>query len=157
MEEQVVRAQLAEALGWRGAHMSFDQAVKGFTLKLIGAKATGLVHSAWQLLYHLRITQWDILEFSRDPAHESPKWPDEYWPAVSQVPTMEMWEEAAGRFRADLKSMIALVRDTGNDLTAPIQHGQGQTLLREAILLIDHNAYHVGQLIDMRRLLGIAG
>jgi hypothetical protein len=157
MDESVLRAQLADSLGWRGAHMSFDQAVKGFPQKLIGARVPGLVHTAWQVVTHLRITQWDILEFARDPAHESPKWPEGYWPAEDESPSAAMWEDAIGRFRSDLKSMIALVRDAKNDLTVPIPHGQGQTLLREAILLIDHNAYHVGQLVDLRRLLGITG
>jgi hypothetical protein len=157
MDESVLRAQLADALGWRGAHMSFDQAVKGFPPKLFGAPVPGLAHTAWQLLYHLRVTQWDILEFVRDPKHQSPQWPQGYWPANADSPSPEAWEDAVARFRADLKSMMALVRDTAHDLFAPIPHGQGQTLLREAILVIDHNSYHVGQLVDMRRLLGIMG
>jgi hypothetical protein len=156
MDENALRAQLAEALAWRGAHLSFDQAVKGFPAALIGARVPGLAHSAWQLVSHLRLTQWDILEFSRDPAHKSPQWPEGYWPADDVQPSPALWDDAVGKFRADLKSMIELVNSRGNDLFAPIPHGQGQTLFREAILLIDHNSYHVGQVVDLRRLLGIA-
>ena len=157
MDENALRAQLADSLGWRGAHMSFDQAVKGFPPKLIGARVPGLVNSAWQLVSHLRITQWDILEFSRDPGHKSPEWPAGYWPPDAEQPSAAQWDDAVRMFRADLKSMIELVRDSKNDLFTPFPHGQGQTLLREAILVIDHNSYHVGQVVDLRRLLGIAG
>jgi hypothetical protein len=157
MDESAVRAHLAKALDWRGAHMSFDQAVKGFPKELMGTRVPGLAHTAWQILYHLRITQWDILEFVRDPAHESPQWPEGYWPPDGEQPSPEQWADAVGSFQADLKAMIELVRDPRNDLLAPIPHGEGQSLLREALLVIDHNSYHVGQLVDLRRLLGIAG
>jgi hypothetical protein len=157
MDENALRAQLADSLGWRGAHMSFDQAVKGFPPKLIGARVPGLAHSAWQLVSHLRITQWDILEFSRDPGHVSPQWPEGYWPPDGEQPSAAQWDDALRTFRADLAAMIGLVGDGKNDLFTPFPHGQGQTLLREAILVIDHNSYHVGQLVDLRRLLEIAG
>jgi hypothetical protein len=156
MDDSKVREQLVYSLRGKGAHMSFDQAVKGLPLAVVGKRVPGLAHTAWQLVYHLWITQWDILEFSRDPAHTSPAWPAEYWPAKDAPASEGAWNETVEKFRADLAAMIELVRDGGSDLLAPFPHGEGQTLLREAILLIDHNSYHVGQLVDMRRLLGIA-
>ncbi len=154
MDEKKLRAQLVYSLGGKGAHMSFDKAVKGFPASLAGKKVPHLAHTAWQLVYHLWIAQWDILEFSRDPAHESPAWPDGYWPAA-EPDRPAQWGETAAKFRSDLQAMIGLVQDETKDLLATFPHGQGQTLLREALLVIDHNAYHVGQLVDLRRLLGL--
>ena len=154
MDEKKLRAQLVYSLGGKGAHMSFDKAVKGFPSELAGKRVPHLAHTAWQQLYHLWIAQWDILEFSRGPSHESPKWPEGYWPAA-EPPSAAAWDETVTKFRQDVSGMIALVRDTSRDLLAPFPHGEGQTLLREALLVIDHNSYHVGQLVDLRRLLGI--
>jgi len=151
----VLRAQLADSLGWRGAHMSFDQAVKGFTRELVGTQVPGLAHTAWQIVHHIWFAQWDILEFVRNPSYESPKWPDGYWPPEGEPRPFSRWEETLGKFRSDLKAMIDLVKDPKNDLFVPIAHGQGQTVFREALLVVDHNAYHVGQLVDLRRLLDI--
>ncbi|HVO37508.1 MAG TPA: DinB family protein [Spirochaetia bacterium] len=155
MDEKKLREQLAYSLSGKGAHLSFDKAVKGFPLQLIGTRVANLAHTAWQLVHHLWIAQWDILEFSRNPSHESPEWPRGYWPAEDAPAAEEDWDETVRKFRADLDSMIALVRDPESDLFTPFAHGDGQTLLREAILVIDHNAYHVGQLVDLRRLLGV--
>ena len=135
--------------------MSFDQAVKGFPRDLIGTRVHLLAHTAWQVVYHLWIAQWDILEFSRNAAHESPEWPVGYWPSADSPDSAALWDQTVRAFRADLDSMIAMVRDQKNDLLTPFAHGQGQTLLREALLVIDHNSYHVGQLVDLKRLLGI--
>jgi hypothetical protein len=154
MDETKLRAQLVYSLSGKGAHMPFDKAVKGFTADLAGKKVAHLAHTAWQQVYHLWITQWDILEFSRDPAHESPQWPEGYWPAAAPH-SPGAWEETAAKFRSGLAQMIGLVKDEKNDLLAPFPHGQGQTLLREALLVIDHNSYHVAQLVDLRRLLSI--
>jgi hypothetical protein len=155
MDEAKLREQLVYSLSGKGAHMSFDQAVKGFPRAAIGKTVPPLVHTAWQLGSHLRITQWDILEFSRDPGHNSPEWPDGYWPTHEAPENAREWDETLTRFRSDLAAMIDLVRDQKNDLLAPFPHGQGQTLLREALLVIDHNSYHVGQLVDLRRLLSM--
>jgi len=154
MDETKLRAQLAYSLSGKGAHMPFDKAVKGFPGELVGRRAAHLAHTAWQQVYHLWIAQWDILEFSRNPSHESPEWPKGYWPKA-EPDTPSSWDETVAKFRSDLAAMIELVTDEKNDLLAPFPHGQGQTLLREALLVIDHNSYHVGQLVDLRRLLGV--
>lgn len=154
MDETKLREQLVSSLNGHGAHMSFEQAVKGFPRKLIGRRVPNLAHTAWQLAYHLWIAQWDILEFIRNPSHESPQWPAGYWPAEDEPRPLSLWEETLGKFRSDLKAIVDLVRNQKNDLLAPFPHGEGQTLLREALLVIDHNSYHVGQLVDLRSLLG---
>jgi hypothetical protein len=155
MDEAKLREQLVYSLNGKGAHMSFDQALKGFPKAMIGKAVSPLAHTTWQLVYHLWITQWDILEFSRDPGHDSPAWPDGYWPMHEAPETDREWEETLRKFRSDLAAMIDLVRDRKNDLLAAFPHGQGQTLLREALLVIDHNSYHVGQIVDLRRLLSV--
>ena len=155
MDETKLREQLVSSLSGKGAHMSFERAVKGFPRELIGKTIPDFPHTAWRLIFHLRITQWDILEFSRDPGHGSPKWPEGYWPPHDAPDSPKEWDETVAKFRSDQEEMIALVKDPKNDLTAPFAHGQGQNLLREALLVIDHNSYHVGQLVDLRRLLGI--
>jgi DinB superfamily len=149
-----LRQQLLELLRGGNAHAGFDAAVADFPVQFRGKKPKGAEHSAWQLLEHLRIAQWDILEFSRDAKHVSPKWPDGYWPKADAPPSAAAWSNSVRRFRADLKAMAKLVADKDRDLFALIPHGEGQTLLREALLLADHNAYHIGQLILLRRLLG---
>lgn len=153
MDEGKLREQLAVSLSGRGAHVPFDTAVEGFPVELSGRRVSGLPHTAWQLLYHLWICQWDILEFVRDPKHESPAWPEGTWPRDAAPSKTTEWETTVKKFRADLKAMIELVRDAKNDLTTPIPHGEGQTLLREALLVIDHNSYHIGQLVLVRRAL----
>ena len=152
--QRTVRKQLIELLSGKGAHVSFDEAVAGLPPKLRGIKPPGQPHTAWRLVEHLRIAQWDILEFSRNPKHQSPKWPEGHWPPTDAPPRPADWTASLRRFRADLKAMQDLVGDPENDLLAPIPHGQGQTLLREAVLVIDHNAYHLGQLLMLRRMLG---
>jgi uncharacterized damage-inducible protein DinB len=155
VDDTKLREQLVYSLSGKGAHMSFDQAVKGLPLALVGKRFPSLAHTAWQLVYHLWISQWDILEFCREASHKSPQWPAEYWPPEDAPAAEDQWVQTLVKQRSDLKSMIDLVRDKKNDLFAVFPHGDGQTLLREALLVIDHNSYHVGQLIDMRRLLGV--
>jgi hypothetical protein len=157
MDESKLREQLVSSLSGKGAHMSFDQAVKSFPARLAGKRVPRLAHTAWQQVFHLWIAQWDIMEFSRSSAHDSPEWPAGYWPATDAPDSPKLWDETIAKFRSDLAEMIALVRDQKNDLLVPFPHGQGQTLLREALLVIDHNAYHVGQLVDLRRLLEVDG
>ena len=141
-------------MGGGHAHASFDQAVSGLPAALEGKRPEGAPHSAWELLEHMRLAQWDILEFSRNPKHVSPEWPEGYWPKTAAPPNAKAWAESVKKFRADLKAMEELVTDPKTDLFARIPHGDGQTILREALLAADHNAYHVGELVFLRRLLG---
>jgi hypothetical protein len=152
--DAALREHLIALLTKGNAHATFDQAVKDMPVELRGKRPKGLDHSPWELLEHLRITLWDILEFSRDPNHKSPKWPDEYWPTKPTPPDEKVWDKTVRAFRKDLKSMCELVSNEKTDLYAKIPHGDGQTILREALLVADHNAYHVGQLILVRKLLG---
>jgi hypothetical protein len=137
-----------------GAHVHFDDAVKGLPGELRGKKPRGTEHSPWQILEHIRIAQWDILRFSKDAKHASPKWPDDYWPKKPAPPDSRAWAASVRKVREDLEAMCALVADESVDLLAKIPHGQGQTILREALLIADHNAYHLGELVTVRRLLG---
>lgn len=153
-DEKRLREQLVRLLDWDSAHARFDDAVNGFPLELRGTRPAGALHSAWELLEHLRITLWDILEFSRDAKHVSPEWPSGYWPATVAPPAGSAWDESADAYRHDLKALADLAADEAIDLYARIPHGDGQTILREIVLAADHNAYHVGQLMLVRRMLG---
>jgi DinB superfamily len=152
--DQALRAHLIDLLGGENAHLSFDKTVADFPFELCGLKPDGIPYSAWQVLEHLRIAQWDILEFSCNPRHVSPPWPQGYWPSTDIPANQTAWHESVKAFRADLKSMQSLVKNPRTNLLAKIPHGDGQTILREALLVADHNAYHIGQLVLMRRLLG---
>ncbi len=152
--DDALRAHLVALLDSRNAHADFDAAIAGLPPALQGVQPKGLLYSPWQLLEHLRLAQWDILDFCRNPNYEQPAWPDDYWPDGAAPPSPEAWDESVRRFRADLQAMKALVADPVNDLFAEIPHGDGQTYLREALLVADHNAYHVGQFVAVRRLLG---
>ncbi|MGH9803664.1 MAG: DinB family protein [Candidatus Acidiferrales bacterium] len=136
-----------------GAHLSFEQAVAGLASNLRGAKPPGAPHTPWQLVEHIRICQWDILDFSVNPSYKEMRFED-YWPKTPAPPSEAAWEESLRAFRADLKAMEKLVADPKTDLFARIPWGDGQTILREALLIADHNAYHLGQLVLVRRLLG---
>lgn len=149
-----LRQHVINLLKGGNAHATFDDAVKNFPLELRGKKPKGAEYSAWQLLEHLRIAQWDILEFSRNPKHQSPPWPSGYWPAKLQPPDDKAWHKSIRAFRRDLKKLCDMVADEAVDLFARIPHGEGQTVLREALLAADHNAYHIGQFVLVRRLLG---
>ena len=152
--DKIVREHLLYVLGGGGAHLSFDEVVKRFPSRLRGKRVKGAAHTAWQLLEHMRIAQWDILEFSRDPKHVSPKFPEGYWPRTQTPPSGAAWATSVKNFTKDLKAMQKLVEDRSTDLYARIPHGEGQTILREALLIVDHNAYHLGQLLLLSRLLG---
>lgn len=149
-----LRERLAAMLDSGHAHATFEDAVAGFPVHLRGRRAPGLPHSGWELLEHLRIAQWDILEFSRRSDHVSPAWPEGYWPGAPDPPDEGAWDASVAGFRADLAAMQDLLRDPERDLFAPFPHGEGQDLLREALLIADHNAYHIGQLVLVRRALG---
>ena len=152
--DKLLREHVVEFLNGRGAHATFDDAVKGMPENLRGVKPSGFPHSAWMLLEHLRIAQSDILDFSRNPKYKAPKWPEEYWPRTEAPPNSTSWNKSIQQFRKGLKAMQDLVADSKTDLYARIPWGDGQTILREAFLVADHNAYHIAQLVDVRRLLG---
>ena len=149
-----LRQHVLHLLNGGHAHADFDQAVKNFPADLRGKKPRGAEHSPWQILEHLRIAQWDILEFSRNPHHQSPDFPKGYWPRTQAPLDKTEWNKSVQAFRKDLKAMCDLVADEATDLFAKLPHGSGQTILREALLVADHNAYHLGEFILLRRLLG---
>lgn len=149
-----LRQNLAYLIAGGGAHIKFDDAIKGLPPRLRGATPANFPHSAWMLLEHLRIAQRDILEFSRNRKHKSPKWPEGYWPKQPAPPNAAAWNKSIRQFHADQKAMLALVANPKTDLFAKIPWGDGQTILREALLVADHNAYHIAQLLDVHRLLG---
>jgi hypothetical protein len=153
--DDALRKHLVELLAWQKAHMGFDAAVDGIPAELRGAQPQGLPYSPWQLLEHLRLAQRDILEFCRNPAYVEGNWPDDYWPKTAQPPTAAAWDQSLHAFRSDREAMKQLAMNPDIDLIAAIPHGDGKTYLRELLLLADHNAYHVGQLIAVRRCLGI--
>jgi hypothetical protein len=153
-DDMALREHLVDLLRSRNAHVDFEKAMEGLPVGLRGARAPGLAFTPWRLLEHMRIAQWDILEFSRDAKHVSPDWPEGYWPAGDAPATDAAWTKSVTAFRGDLAQMKALVKNPATDLFARIPHGTGQTILREALLVADHNAYHVGQLVLLRRLLG---
>jgi hypothetical protein len=152
--DQSLREHLVYLLAGKGAHLDFDAAVADMPPALRGVRPAGLPHSAWELLEHLRIAQWDILEFSRNAKHVSPDWPSGYWPAAAAPPDAAAWDKSVAAFHRDLAAMRQLVEDPRTDLYARIPHGEDQTILREALLVADHNAYHLGQLVLVRQLLG---
>jgi hypothetical protein len=149
-----LRKHLADLLRMKGAHVNFEAALSGFPAELRGAKPQGAPHSPWQLLEHMRIAQEGILDFSRNPEHQDKKFPDDYWPATEAPPSEDAWDKSVQQFQKDLKDMQELVADTKHDLLARIPHGTNQTLLREALLVADHNAYHLGQLVFLRKTMG---
>jgi len=152
--DQSLRDHVLSLLKGGGAHLDFDKAIAGLPAELRGVKPAGLPFTAWRLLEHMRIAQWDILEFSRDAKHVSPAWPDGYWPRSDAPASAADWDRSVAAFRSDRKAMERLVADPKTDLHARIPHGDGQTVLREALLVADHDAYHLGQLLILRRLLG---
>ena len=154
MDDKSLRDHVLYLLKGGGAHLNFDAAIAGLPVELRGSKVQGSPHTPWRLLEHLRICQWDILEFSRNSDHISPDFPDGYWPDVDAPPESDSWDKSVEAFRSDLQQMIDLVADPKTDLFAQIPHGDVQTILREALLVADHNAYHLGQLVVVRRALG---
>ena len=153
LETISLRKHLAELLRMKGAHLSFYDAVSDFPPALRGVKPPGAPHTAWQLLEHMRLAQEDILDFSRNPKYKEKTFPDDYWPTTETPPSEQAWAHSIATFQEDLKQVQELVADTKHNLLAKIPHGTGQTLLREALLVADHNAYHLGQLMFLRKLL----
>ena len=152
--DKALRQHVVNLLKNSEAHANFDSVVERLPADLRGKRPKGVEHSPWEVLEHLRIAQWDILEFSRNPHHQSPEFPRGYWPATPAPPDEGAWNKSTQSFRKDLEALCGLVADESTDLFAKIPHGDGQTILREALLAADHNAYHLGELVLLRRLLG---
>jgi hypothetical protein len=152
--DQLLRDHLLELLRGGHAHANFEKALASLSPELRGRKAPNLPHTIWQLLEHLRIAQWDIVEFSRDANHVSPPWPEGYWPKTEAPPDAAAWDHCVESFNRDLQAMQDLVADPQTDLYAKLPWGDGQTVLREVMMLADHNAYHLGQIVSVRQALG---
>ena len=155
--DKALREHLLYLLRGGGAHASFDAAIKGLPAPLRGKRPKGGAHSPWEILEHMRLAQWDILEFSRNSKYVSLEFPSGYWPKTAAPPSDRAWSKSVRAFRTDLEAMCKLVAAESTDLFASIPHGDGQTVLREALLVADHNAYHLGEMVLMRRLLGAWG
>lgn len=153
-KDRALRDHLLELLRCGSAHLDFDKAIADLPADLRGVRPEGTPHSVWELVEHLRIAQWDILDFSRNPDYVHLDWPKDYWPPTPAPPDGAAWEESLAAFRRDLKAMQDLVADPNTDLYAKIPWGDGQTILREAMLVADHNAYHLGQIVTVRQTLG---
>jgi hypothetical protein len=152
--DKQLRQQLSKVLDWQEAHADLSAAVSNFPAELQGKVPEGFPYSAWQLLEHIRLALWDIVEFSRNARHKSPEWPEGYWPKTAAPPNTAAWEHSVKETQQHLDEMRELISDSQRDLFEPIPHGSGQTLLRQALLIADHNAYHLGQLVLVRKALG---
>lgn len=152
-DDSVLREHLVRLLDWQDAHSDFESVMATIPTASRGIRPRGFAHSPWELLEHLRLCQRDILDFCRNPDYIEPSWPDDYWPATAEPPSESAWDECLGEFLADREAMKRLASDPTVDLYAPIPHGEGQTYLREVLLVADHNAYHLGQLVVVRHVL----
>ena len=152
--QRSLRDHLVELLDGGHAHVTFEDAIAAWPPGLRSAKPAGQPFTPWRVLEHIRISQWDIVEFTKSAKHVSPEWPAGYWPASDAPPDAVAWDTSVAQVKRDLQAMRRLVRDPATDLFARLPHGTGQTVLREALVLADHNAYHLGQLVLIRRLLG---
>lgn len=150
-----VRELLLEQLSGKNAHVDFQRAVEGLTLKDVGIKPNSFPYTIWQLVEHIRIAQHDIVAFSQSADYESPDWPEGYWPKSEKPADKQAWNKSLADIKNDYDIMVAMVKNEEKDLLAPIPHGDGQTLFREAMLIVDHNSYHIGQIVLMRRAMGI--
>jgi hypothetical protein len=153
--DKSVRDHLLYLLAGGGAHADFDAAMNDWPVQLAAAKVANFPHTAWMLLEHMRIGQWDILEFSRDSKHVSPPWPEGFWPESEAPASEKAWKSAMTQFKKDLRAIQQLVANPKTNLYAKLPWGDGQTILREALLVADHNAYHLGQLVMLRKCMGI--
>lgn len=152
--DKTVRSLLLEQLEGRNAHVDFNQALQGLTFKQAGIRVEGIPHTIWELVEHIRIGQDDILEFCKNPEYEALDWPDDYWPEKSKPESKEQFEKSVQEVQDGIEEMCELIRNPQNNLQEPFTYGDGQTLFREAMLIVDHNAYHIGQIVLIRRLLG---
>ena len=152
-ENSVLIDNLIDLLNKGNAHVSLDEALKNIPFEILGKKAGNLPYSLWQITEHIRIAQFDILEFSRDPDYQSPKWPEGYWPEEIKPSSEQEWEKCVEQIKKDRKDFISLLKDSSENLLSVFEYGNGQTLLRETLVLADHNSYHTGEIIILRRLL----
>lgn len=152
---RVIREQLLALLRGGNAHMSFDDAVSGFPLEAVNTKVPHGSYMVWHLLAHMRVVQWDILEFVRNPDHVSPDFPGEYWPGTDKKATPLIWENTVNDIRADLKAVEGIVKDPQTDFFSPIPHAKDYTIFREILLIADHNSFHVGEFVALRRVLNL--
>lgn len=152
--EKTIRSLLLEQLEGRNAHVDFNQAVQGLTYKQVGIRVEDVPHTIWELIEHIRIAQDDILEFCKNADYEALDWPNDYWPEKSKPESQEQFERSVQLVQDGIEEMRTLIRDPQTNLQKPFSHGDGQTLFREALLIVDHNAYHIGQIVLIRRLLG---
>jgi hypothetical protein len=153
--DEAVQKQLLFLLDGGGAHMSIDEVVADFPLDQINTRPVNVPYTFWHLLEHLRITQWDILEFVRNPAHVSPEWPEGCWPPVDAQADAAQWQQTLGSFRTDLHALRQMVEDASTDLYRDLPHAAGYNILREVLLVADHNAYHIGELAVLRQVMGL--
>lgn len=154
-KDKIIREQLLALLHGGNAHMSFGDAVSRFPLKEINRRLPNASYTVWQMLEHMRIAQWDILEFIVNPDHRSPDFPEGYWPKVDEMATVARWKKTIKDYHKDLRSLERLVRDKKTDLFKPIPHAKEYTIFREVLLIADHNAYHTGELTAVRRVLNM--
>lgn len=152
-QDQQIRQQLAKALDWGEAHPDFHTAIDNFPVDLRGEVPPGFTHSAWELLEHLRIALWDIVEFTKDARHKSPPWPQGYWPHSPAPPQLEAWDQCIGSIDDLLEELRAILLDRSRPLLGPIPRSQGQTIMREALLAASHHAYHLGEIVQVRKAL----
>lgn len=152
-QDSVLRDELVGLLEGGRAHATFEDAVDGFPREMQGAILPGVAHTPWQVLEHLRLAQWDILEFCRNPSHESPNWPEGYWPKEPDPPTKTAWNESVKRFLEDRRALTAWIKDSSADLFAPVPNDEGPSLLHQIVITAQHNSYHLGQLLMLRRAL----
>jgi hypothetical protein len=153
-DSSVYREQLLQLLSGRNAHFTFEDAVKAFPMEFINTKPPNVSYTPWHLIEHLRLAQWDILEFVRDPDHVSPKWPEGYWPDPDAEADASDWQQTIDSFNTDLQAMAAIAQDPDIDLQAELPHAPGYTYLREILLVADHNAYHIGEFCILRQIMG---
>ena len=153
-EDKVLRDQLLALLRGGNAHLTFDDAVADFPMAYINVKPPQVSYTPWHLLEHLRLAQWDILEFIRNPNHESPPWPEGYWPSPDEQTDEAGWQNTLNQFRTDLKAVEVLVTNPNTNFFTPIPHAPDYTIFREILLVADHNAYHIGEFAILRQVMG---
>jgi uncharacterized damage-inducible protein DinB len=155
MDETIIREQLLALLEGKNAHVTFEGSIAKFPLEHINAKAPGIPYSAWELIEHMRIAQYDVLDFIRNPNYQEMKWPDDYWPKKDAQASEKEWQKSIQQFADDLEALKAIVRNPGTDFTGQLPHAPKYNILREILLVADHNSYHTGQIVTLRRALGI--
>ena len=155
MSDNVLQEQLLTLLGGRNAHMGFEDAIKDFPEEYINRKAFHVSYTFWHLLEHMRIAQWDILEFVRDPDHVTPDWPDNFWPPKNKKADLSQWNKTIEDIRSDLAAVEKIIKDPDTDFFGPIPHAPDYNIFREILLVADHNAYHVGEFLTLRQVMGI--